>query len=184
MRIEELSAALQFVENVVAHFVSALARERARALGKDAVFVDWDDDREVFPFAEVKVLRAASGSDMYDAASLVVHDVLPRDDPVVDARLKPDLGETGLIVEPDELGALELRYGLVFGCEFAFIICLAHDEDFALVRLHRDVVELRINRERDVGGQRPRRRRPDEHLPLALDERELYEHGDMLALFI
>src|SRR6266498_5016310 len=123
---------------------------------------------------ELEVLGTRTRRNVDDPRALVECDLVPRDHAVSNLLLCRELVEWTLVLEPDELLAPHGPYGL--------------DVPGKLTRAPRSlgvehVLGIRLHRRRDVGRQRPRRRRPDhQRLALAPLEREANEERGVLHL--
>ena len=126
--------------------------------------VDGGEHGEVVDTAELEVLLPRSGSDVDDAGPLLERDLVPRDHAVLDVRCGRQVVERPAVAEADELrsrGGLDER-----------LVGVARGRN-PLAVLAPPVLGVGLDRRRDVRGQRPRRRRPDdERLALPVEERE------------
>ena len=102
---------------------------------------------------ELEVLRAGPRRDVDDAGPLVERDVVPRNDAVLDVALRGQLVEGAAVAPADELLPAPALDERVVGEDV--------DGDPVAV-LAPPVLRLRVHRRRDVRGQRPGRRRPDD----------------------
>ena len=75
----------------------------AEAVDVDALVVDGRDDGEAVLLAEREVLLAAARRDVDDAGALLVGDLVPRDDAVLDALLRRQLVERAAVRQADQL---------------------------------------------------------------------------------
>ena len=80
-------------------------RELAEAVDVDAGLVDRRDDRQAVDLGQLVVLGAAAWGDVDDPGALLLADVLPGDDRVLDALLGRQLLERAVEAQADQLGA-------------------------------------------------------------------------------
>ena len=110
--------------------------------------------------AQLEVLGTAAGRDVDDARTFFGLDVLPGDDDVTNGNLRGKVGEEGLELEADELGAVQLATHRAVGHAETAPARRAQHERLALpVDLF--VLQLGVHGRRDVRRQRPGRRRPE-----------------------
>ena len=133
----------------------------AEAVVEAPRLVDRLHDLEPVHLRELEVLVSAAGRDVDDARALVERDLVPRNDAMLDLG---DVVERAAVRPADELRPRP-----------PFLECLvrvAADRDPLPVRAAA-VLRLRVDRGRDVGRERPRRRRPDDEvLAGAIEQRE------------
>ena len=122
--------------------------------------------------------------------ALVLADLVPGDDPVLVAavvergRGRPAARRTAPVAPADELGARHLLLDRERAPQRGLERALAEPEH-VLALADPDVAELRADGRRDVRGQRPGRRRPDEQrLAGPVDEREPDGEARVLAVLV
>jgi hypothetical protein len=126
--------------------------------------------------AELEVLLPGSRGDVHDARALLERDVVPRDHPVLDASARAEVVERSPVAQPDELLPLD--------APDERLVRVARDRD-PLPSLPQPVLGIGLHRGRDVRGQRPRRRRPDdERLARVVEQREPHVQGRVAPLLV
>ncbi len=138
--------------------------------------VDRREHREILRLRELEVLAAAARSDVDDAGALVHRHVLPRDHAMLDRRARRQVVEWAAVAPTDELRAAQpLDVGVV-GEEL---------DGHPLAVLPATVLLLGMDGRRDVRGQRPRRRRPDDdRLAFTVEQREADEQRRVGTILI
>ncbi len=135
-------------------------RQGPQAVEVASLGIHRGDDGQPVPAAEVEVLEAAARRDVNDAGALRGGHLLPRDHPMLHVPLDGQIVERPDVPQPHELGALDgaprrAERGVASGEAGGDVVDGVRERAF-------DVVELRVNRHRHVGRQRPRRRGPHE----------------------
>ena len=134
-------------------------------------------DRDPLPLAQLEVRDAVRGGGVHDAGALVHADQLRCVQHDEREPVGQHVGEQRLVRAIDEVRAVHLVEDLVVALEHLEPLLR---EDVQLVALRDAHVRLpRVHRERDVAGQRPRRRGPCEQEGPAVGvvEAELHVHG-------
>src|SRR5262249_39018788 len=103
----EQALVAQALEDGRIRLADALARERAEAVDVDAGLVDRRDDGDPERLGELVVLGAAARRDVDDPGPLLLADVLPGDDRVLDALLGLKLLEGAPEAQADKLRAAQ-----------------------------------------------------------------------------
>ena len=138
--------------------------------------VDRRQHRQVVHLRELEVLAAAAGRDVDEAGALVHRHVVPRDDAVLDLRPWSEIVERSLVPPTDELVATQTLDERVVRVQL--------DGD-PLAVLAAAVLLVGMHGDRDVGGERPRRRRPDdERLARPVEQREADEERRVGAVLV
>src|SRR5207302_9154856 len=152
-RLDPEAAPAQRCDDRLRRLVRALALERAVAGQEAARLVDRREHRQVVHARELEVLGARARGDVDDPFSLVEGDVVPGNDAVADALLRGQVVERPAVLEPDELLAAH-------GANRGHVPRQLARAPLSLRAEH--VLGVRLDRGRDVRGERPRRRRPDD----------------------
>src|SRR5581483_412952 len=164
----------QVGEDERVRLADAVAAQLAEAGQVDAGLVDRLDDGQVLDAGQLEVLGATARRDVDHAGALFLADLFPRDDAVLDALLRLDLGERRHVVQADQVAALHGLDNLVVAAQDAGGVGREVVELAILADLH--VVQVGMDGQRHVRGEGPGRRRPDEDAlvgPLDQGEREV-----------
>ena len=188
---------LEALDDRLGHVAHVATGQRLEALDEDARLVERRDDRQPETLAELEVLGAAARCDVDDAGPLLLPDLVPGDDPM-HVRARPVLADPGTERIADG-GQLVERAGVAPADEVATGPLLEHLEgadDRCLERAaaepedivalpDADVADGLADRRRDVGGQGPGGRRPDEQrLAGSIEERQPDGQAGILAILV
>ena len=161
---EEEPAPLEVSGDLGGHVTRVFSLEPAIPLDISRHLVDRHEDWKLLGLRQREVFGAAAGRDMDHPGPLGLTNVLPRDHAVPRHALSRGwelLVERSAVPEADELAAsdgLEHRRGSRNrGSQGS----AGEDEDL-IAYLRADILELRVDGQRDVRGKRPRGRRPHE----------------------
>ncbi len=202
--LQPIEAAFDFqvFDDRLGDFGDVPARQPAEAFDVHAVLVERGDDGQAVLFVELIVLGAAARGDVDDAGALGLADLLPQDDAVRLLRRLRDVAEQtpqprlgpaagvlrggqvveGAAVRPAlHLLAAQLAQHLERAFEHLGRALREIENFIALFDFH--VRQRRPDGGGDVGGQRPRRRRPHEQrFTLTVEQREAQREAGVLLL--
>ncbi len=163
---EERAAGLQVLDDVLVGLLDVAAGVVGHLLGEAPLGVHRVDHGDALAAAGVEVVFAEGRRHVHQAGAVGGGDV-PGGDDAEGARLAValevgEVGEERRVRPPHQLGALLRfqRHRLV--AQHRLHQRLGHPVAVAVVVLHLHVRKLRAHRDRQVRGQRPRGRRPDE----------------------
>ena len=158
LHVVQDALAAQTLEYRLVHVPHGVPLQEAEPLHEDAGLVQGRDDRQAVHLAQLEVLGAGPRSDVDDARALALADILPGDDPVLHPGLNAELVEGAMVPEANQRLPRKLLQHRVLSpqCRHA---PLGQNQRLVLLP-NPDVRQVRVHRRRDVGAQRPRRRRP------------------------
>ncbi len=170
--------------NGFGHVARCLAGKPAVLLGKASSLVDRHEHGEVFALSQLEVLSTTTGCNMHDTCALVVRDVVPSNDAMGDLGLRCEVIERSAIRPSDQRAAERGACYIGAGSKQVFHTRRHHPVD-ALRCFHCGIFGGRVDRGRDVGGQRPRGGRPDhDRLIELIDKRKTHMQRGVCAIAV
>ena len=153
----------QVFKHFVGNRVAVFAAHKAEAVKINAHVVNRHNFCKTQSFTEFKVFDTAAGRDVYDAGTFVRRDIFPRYDFMINPRLRRNIREAGFVMIADKFRAFERAQNFLFVvAEVGNGVFRQNQRLFIALDADFDIVNIRIDRQRNVGRKRPGRCGPNQ----------------------
>ena len=150
-------------KHFVGDCVAVFAAHKAEAVEINAHVVNRHNFGKAQSFTKLKVFDTAAGRDVHNAGTFVRRDIFPRHNFMVNPSLRRNIREAGFVMIADKFRAFERAQNFLFVvAEVGNGIFRQNQRLFIALDADFDVVNIRVDRQRNVGRKRPGRCGPNQ----------------------